>query len=110
MYVCIYVYIGEGYGNTLHYSCLENSMDRGVWWAIVHGVAKSKLRLSTYMYIYIHLYIDTRIHAWNTAAAKLLQSCLTLCDPRDGSPPGSPIPWIPQARIVEWVAISPSNE
>ena len=40
------------------------------------------------------------------AAAKLLQSCPTLCDPIDGSPPGSPIPWILQARILEWVAIS----
>ena len=43
------------------------------------------------------------------AAAKLLQSCLTLCDPRDGSPPGSPVPGILQARIPEWVAISFSN-
>ena len=43
------------------------------------------------------------------AAAKLLQSCLTLCDPSDSSPPGSPIPGILQARIVEWVAISFSN-
>ena len=33
---------GEGYGNTLQYSCLENSMDRGVWQAIVHGVTKSQ--------------------------------------------------------------------
>ena len=40
------------------------------------------------------------------AAAKLLQSCLTLCDPIDGSPPGSPIPGIFQARTLEWVAIS----
>ena len=43
------------------------------------------------------------------AAAKSLQSCLTLCDPIDGSPPGSPIPGILQARILEWVAISFSN-
>ena len=43
------------------------------------------------------------------AAAKSLQSCPTLCDPRDGSPPGSPVPGIPQARILEWVAISFSN-
>ena len=38
-----------------------------------------------------------------------LQSCLTLCDPIDGSPPGSPIPGILQARTLEWVAISFSN-
>ena len=40
------------------------------------------------------------------AAAKLLQSCPTLCDPTDGSPPGFPIPGILQARTLEWVAIS----
>ena len=44
------------------------------------------------------------------AAAKLLQSCPTLCDPIDGSPPGSPIPGILQARTLEWVAISFSNK
>ena len=43
------------------------------------------------------------------AAAKSLQSCPTLCDPRDGSPPGSPVPGILQARTLEWVAISFSN-
>ena len=43
------------------------------------------------------------------AAAKSLQSCLTLCDLIDGSPPGSPIPGILQARTLEWVAISFSN-
>ena len=40
------------------------------------------------------------------AAAKSLQSCLTLCDPIDGSPPGSPIPGILQARVLEWGAIA----
>ena len=43
------------------------------------------------------------------AAAKSLQSCLTLCDPIDSSPPGSPVPGILQARTLEWVAISSSN-
>ena len=43
------------------------------------------------------------------AAAKSLQSCLILCDPIDGSPPGSPVPGILQARTLEWVAISFSN-
>ena len=50
---------------------------------------------------------------WNhisaAAASKLLQSCPTLCDPRDGSPPGSSVPGILQARTLEWVAISFSN-
>ena len=43
------------------------------------------------------------------AAAKSLQSCPTLCDPIDGSPPGSPVPGILQARTLEWVAIFFSN-
>ena len=43
------------------------------------------------------------------AAAKSLQSCLTLCDPIDGSPPGSPVPGILQTRALEWVAISFCN-
>ena len=43
------------------------------------------------------------------AAAKLLQSCQTLCDPIDSSPPGSPVPGILQARTLEWVAITFSN-
>ena len=43
------------------------------------------------------------------AAAKSLRSCLTLCDPIDGSPPGSPVSGILQARTLEWVAISFSN-
>jgi len=41
-----------------------------------------------------------------SAAAKSFQSCPTLCDPTDGSPPGSPVPGILQARTLEWVAIS----
>ena len=44
------------------------------------------------------------------AAAKLLQLCLTLCNPTDGSPPGSPVPGILQARTLEWVVIFFSNE
>ena len=45
-------------------------------------------------------------HGQRANAAKLLQSWLTLCDPIDGSPPGSPVPGILQARTLEWVAIS----
>ena len=48
-------------------------------------------------------------YAAAAAAAKSLQSCLTLCDPIDSSPPGSPVPGILQARTPEWVAISFSN-
>ena len=49
------------------------------------------------------------IQAATTAAAKSLQSCPTLCDPIDSSPPGSSVPGILQARILKWVAISFSN-
>ena len=49
------------------------------------------------------------VHEFAAAAAKSLQSCPTLCDPIDGSPPGSPVPRLLQARTLEWVAISFSN-
>ena len=52
---------------------------------------------------------DVNASAAAAAAAKSLQSCPTLCDPIDGSPPGSPVPGILQARTLEWVAISLSN-
>ena len=52
---------------------------------------------------------NKRYSGGNVAVAKLLQSCPTLCDPVDGSPPGSPVPGSLQARTLEWVAISFSN-
>ena len=59
-------------------------------------------------------YMFKLLKCWNTgscaaATAKSFQSCPTLCDPRDGSPPGSPVPGILQARTLEWAAISFSN-
>ena len=62
-------------------------------------------------------YLERTVGLWEkrtsrgvaAAAAKSLQSCPTLCDPRHGSPPGSPCPWALQARTLEWVAISFSN-
>ena len=71
-------------------------MDRKAWCAVVHGVTKSR----------------TQPSGWTVtiaAAAKSLQSCPTLRDPIDGSPTGSPVPGILQARTLEWVAISFSN-
>ena len=63
------------------------------------------------MFILVKLgrWVHEFYYAAAAAAAKLLQSCLTLCDPIDGSPPGSPVPGILQARTLEWVAISFSN-
>jgi len=53
--------------------------------------------------------LDSAAVAAAAAAAKSLQSCPTLCNPIDGSPPGSPVPGILQARTLEWVAKSFSN-
>ena len=50
-----------------------------------------------------------QVFTTTTTTTKSLQSCLTLCHPRDGSPSGSPVPGILQARTLEWVAISFSN-
>ena len=57
----------------------------------------------------IQLIFEQRGDIAAAAAAKSLQSCPTLCDPIDGSPPGSQVPGILQARTLEWVAISFSN-
>ena len=62
-----------------------------------------KLNLSV---TYLHFQRSCYLHA---AAVKLLQSCLTLCEPIDGSLSGSPVPGILQARTLDWVAISFSN-
>ena len=48
----------ERNGNPLHY-CLENPMDRGAWWAIVHGVTKNQTQLSMHMYVYVQLINST---------------------------------------------------
>ena len=69
------------------------------------------LELSRYPSIFYIILINLNCHMWLIAAAsaKSLQSCPTLCDPIDGSPPGSSVPGILQARTLEWVAISFSN-
>ena len=58
---------------------------------------------------FIYIYDTALVFFLAAAAAKSLQSCPILCDPIDGSPPGSPVPGILQARTLEWVAISFSN-
>ena len=57
----------------------------------------------------LYCWATGKLEVVHAAAAKSLQSCPTLCNPIDGSPPGSPIPGILQARTLEWVAISFSS-
>ena len=61
------------------------------------------------MFYVNYISVNTILKRAAAAAAKLLQSCPTLCDPIDSSPPGSPVLGILQARTLEWVAISFSN-
>ena len=73
--------------------------------------------IATSLYVLVDIYINMQVFiciyymhaAAAAAAAKSLQSCPTLCDPIDSSPPGSSVHGVFQARILEWVAISFSN-
>ena len=90
-------------------SCLENFireiMKPGGLQSMGH---KSQTRLSEQTHTHTHTHTHNSITNWvpAAAAAKSLQSCLTLCDPIDSSPSGSSVPRILQGRILEWVAIS----
>ena len=78
----------------------------------IHVVANDTTSFSFKIdwYSIVCIYSTKVIYRFNAAAAaKLLQSCPTLCDPVDGSPPDSTVPGILQARTLEWVAISFSN-
>ena len=94
---------------------LDKFFSPGAFWqalGVISGSSSLSLELiplfsglwSTSFFIYLFAFVK---HA--VAAAKSLQSCPTLCDPTDGSPSGSPVPGILQARTLEWVAISFSN-
>ena len=92
---------GGEHGNPLQYSCLENPMDRGAWWAIVHRVTKSWAWLKRHC---THVHVHT--HTYNILCVFVAQLCLTLCDSKDRSPPGSSVHGILQARTLKWLAIS----
>ena len=62
-----------------------------------------------YRIVFVTLWLTSKSIIFSAAAAKSLQSCPTLCNPIDGSPPGSPVPGILQAKTLEWAAISFSN-
>ena len=88
----------------------------GLHWVLAcllcsHLSLQLEFNLGETYFIWIFRTLDRQQWEMNAAtAAKLLQSCPTLCDPRDGSPPGTPVPGVLQARTLEWVAISFSNE
>ena len=86
-------------------------LDLAYWLARPPGpcqAAASVLGLGMNEFIY-ESFKNTVLISHAAAAAKSLQSCPTLCDPIDGSPPGSPVPGILQTRTLEWVDISFSN-
>ena len=104
-----------GNGNPLQYSCLKNSMGRGAWWAIVHGVAKSWTRLSTHTharYLLVLIHIDIQVSS--VQFSSIAQSCPTLCNPMKCSTPGLPVhhqlPEFTQTQIHQVSdAIQPSH-
>ena len=100
-------------------SCLtiSDSMDCSLPGSSIHGIFQAKVlkwgaiafsKQRCWLILYFHLNKYPSSYA-ATTATNSLQSCPTLCDPIDGSPPGSPVPGILQARTLEWVAISFSN-
>ena len=100
---------GGGRGNSLQCSCLENPMDRGAWRATAQGAAQDSDRLSTHTWKALpgqKFFKPPALCIPSVQFSSVTQSCPTLCDPIDGSPPGSSVPGIPQARVLEWVVIA----
>ena len=87
---------------TFLYYWWESKLVKPLWRPVWRFLKKLKIELSYDPAIPL-------LGIYPAAAAKSLQLCPTLCDPIDGSPPGSPVPGILQARTLEWVAISFSN-
>ena len=105
--------IGKGNGNPLQCSCLENPRDGEAWWAAFYGVAQSRTRLkrlssrSSSMPVWEQeVYGKLLLYFHFEWVSEVTQSCPTLCDPLDCSPPGSLVHGIFQAWILEWGAIS----
>ena len=101
--------------------CISNKLPR-MWLMMAllciagHGTTKGRKELRVKVYSFFFFPVQEKYFGKNilddgdaAAASKSLQSCPTLCDPIDGSPPGSTVPGILQARTLEWVAISFSN-
>ena len=93
--------IGEGNGNPLQCSCLENPRDRGAWWAAVYGVAQSRTWLK---------WLSSRFVSSHAPKLHVALSRIWLfCSPIDCSLPGSSVHWILQANILELIASSSSR-
>ena len=91
---------------------LCNPMDCSSSSSFVHGILQARILEWVAISFSIHILLCNKFLKSKlllAAAAKVLQSCLILCNPIDGSPPDSPVPGILQARTLEWVAISFSN-
>ena len=114
--------IGEGNGNPLQCSCLENPRDGGAWWAAVYGVAQSRTRLKRFSSSSSSSKHTQRGFPGGASGkepacqcrkvkneSEVAQSCPILSDPMDCSLPGSSTHGIFQARVLEWVAVSFSN-
>ena len=109
------IFFSRGYSpprDQTHISCLASRFFTTEPSGKPHdSINPSFMKLHNYKKKKKQYYLDTCLLYSRTAAAaaKSLQSCPTLCDPINGSPPGSPVPGILQARTLEWVAISFSN-
>ena len=109
---------GEGNGYPHHYSCLENPMDRGARWGIVHGVAKSRTRLSDFTFFTTTAFITVLCVNYSQALlsvvlffSSVLQPCQTLCGPMDCSMPGFPFFTISLSlpKLISTESMMPSN-
>ena len=108
---------GEGNGTSLQYSCLENPLDRGAWWAAVHGVVKSRTRLSdvTFTFHFHALEKEMAAHssilAWRIPGTEEPSGLPSMGSHRVGhdwsdlAAAGYSVHGILQARILEWVVI-----
>ena len=92
-------------------SCVDGHLGSSHVSATVNSAAVNFEVHVSFSILFFSRYVTRNGIEWSyaAAAAKWLQSCPTLCDPIDGSPPGSPVPGILQARTLEWVAIPFSN-
>ena len=68
---------GEGNGNPLQYSCLENYMDGGAWWATIHGITKSQTQLSGFIFTFRINYL--RLNSWMIIGCLFVYFCATCC-------------------------------